>query len=248
MFDLHGRVAVVTGSSRGIGRAIAKALAAQGAKVVVNYVSNAGAAQEVVEEIRAAGGEAITVQADVSRMEDAQRLIDAALEAFGRLDILVNNAGIARDNLLVRMSEEEWDAVLNTNLKGAFHAMKAAARPMMRQRYGRIISISSVSGLAGNAGQANYSAAKAGIHGLTKAVARELASRNITVNAVAPGFVETDLTAGLPEELKAKAIEYTLLGRMGKPEEIAAAVVFLASDEAGFITGQVLAVDGGLAL
>ncbi|MBC7243212.1 MAG: 3-oxoacyl-ACP reductase FabG, partial [Anaerolineae bacterium] len=189
MFDLHGRVAVVTGSSRGIGRAIAKALAAQGAKVVVNYVSNAGAAQEVVEEIRAAGGEAIAVQADVSRMEDAQRLIDAALEAFGRLDILVNNAGIARDNLLVRMSEEEWDAVLNTNLKGAFHAMKAAARPMMRQRYGRIISISSVSGLAGNAGQANYSAAKAGIHGLTKAVARELASRNITVNAVAPGFV-----------------------------------------------------------
>ena len=248
MFDLTDKVAVVTGSSRGIGRAIALSLADQGAKVVVNYVSNADAAQEVVDQIVEAGGAAILVRANVSDPEQAKALIDAAMNAYGQLDILVNNAGITRDGLLMRMSEEDWDAVLDTNLKGAFNCMKAAARPMMRHRYGRIISISSVSGIAGNAGQANYSAAKAGLHGLSKAISRELASRNITVNVVAPGFVETDLTADLPEALKEAGIERTPLGRMGNPADVAASVLFLASDEAGFITGQVLAVDGGLAL
>ena len=190
----------------------------------------------------------MAVQADVSKAEQAAALIDAAIGAYGRLDILVNNVGITRDTLILRMSEEDWDAVLNTNLKGAFHCMKAAIKPMMRQRYGRIISISSVSGLAGNAGQANYAAAKAGLIGLSKSVARELASRNITVNVIAPGLISTDLTAALPAELLAAGIQRTPLGRMGTPQEIAAAAVFLASEEAGFITGQVLVVDGGLAL
>lgn len=248
MFELNGKVAVVTGASRGIGRAIALALAGQGAVVVANYAHNSAAANDVVDGIRAAGGEAIAVQADVSIPSEAKALIESAIERFGHVDILINNAGITRDNLLIRMSEEEWDAVLNTNLKGAFNTIKAAARPMMRQRAGRIINIASVAGLSGNAGQANYSAAKAGLIGLTKTAARELASRNITANAIAPGFVETDLTAPLPENLKAKALDYTLLHRMGRPEEIAAAVVFLASEEAGFITGQVLVVDGGIAL
>jgi len=248
MLDLTDKVAVITGSSRGIGRAIALSLAAQGAKVVVNYVSNAEAAQEVVGRIIETGGEAIAVQANVSDPNQAKALIDTALDTYGQIDILVNNAGITRDRLLLRMSEADWDAVLDTNLKGAFNCMKAAAKPMMRQRCGRIISISSVSGLVGNAGQSNYSAAKAGLLGLSKAVARELATRNITVNVVAPGFIETDLTAGLPDELKAAGVERTLLGRMGTTEDIAAAVVFLASDEASFITGQVLTVDGGLAL
>jgi 3-oxoacyl-[acyl-carrier protein] reductase len=248
MFDLTGNVAVVTGSSRGIGRAIAIALARQGAKVVVNYVSNPAAAEAVVEQITSAGGEACAIQADVSDPEQARRLIDATLAAYGQLDILVNNAGITRDGLLLRMSENDWDVVLDTNLKGAFNCMKAAAKPMMRARRGRIISISSVSGIAGNAGQANYSAAKAGLHGLTKAVARELGSRQITVNAVAPGFVATDLTAHLDEKLLAAGVEHTVLGRMGHVDDIAAAVLFLASDEASFITGQIIAVDGGLAL
>lgn len=248
MFDLSGKVAVVTGSSRGIGRSIAFTLAGQGASVVVNYVSDAVSAESLVEEIRNAGGNAIAFQANVSIADQAAGLIESAVKTFSRLDILINNAGITRDTLLMRMSEEDWDAVLETNLKGAFHCMKAATRPMIRQRSGRIISISSVSGIAGNAGQANYSAAKAGLHGLTKAVARELASRNITVNAIAPGFVETDLTSRLSEDLLALARERTLLGRLGKPEDIAATVAFLASDEAGFITGQVLVVDGGLAL
>jgi len=248
MFDLTDKVALVTGSSRGIGRAIALTLAAQGAKVVVNYVSNADAAQEVVDQIVEGGGEAISVGANVSDSQQAKALVEATTEAFGQLDILVNNAGITRDGLLIRMSEEDWDAVIDTNLKGAFNCMKAAAKPMMRRRYGRIISISSVSGIAGNAGQANYSAAKAGLHGLSKAISRELASRNITVNVVAPGFVETDLTADLSEDLIAAGIEHTPLGRIGNPADIAASVLFLASDEAGFITGQILAVDGGLAL
>lgn len=248
MFDLTGKVAVVTGSSRGIGRAIALTLARQGAKVVINYVSNPDAAGEVVNQIRAAGGEACAIQANVSDPEQAKSLIEEALAAYGQIDILVNNAGITRDGLLLRMSENDWDAVLDTNLKGAFNCMKAAAKPMMRARRGRMISISSVSGIAGNAGQANYSAAKAGLHGLSKAVARELGSRGITANVVAPGFVATDLTAELGEKMLDAAVEHTLLGRLGHVDDIASAVLFLASDEASFITGQIIAVDGGLAL
>jgi 3-oxoacyl-[acyl-carrier protein] reductase len=248
MFELTDRVAVVTGASRGIGRAIALSLVSQGARVVVNYASNEEAARQVIEQICAAGGQAVAVRGNVSHAEQARAVIDAAMTQFGRLDILVNNAGITRDGLLLRMSEEDWDAVLDTNLKGAFNCMKAAAKPMMKARYGRIVSISSVSGIAGNAGQANYSAAKAGLHGLTKAVARELGSRGITVNAIAPGFVDTDLTATLPSELKAAGVARTVLGRLGDTRDIAAAVSFLVSQEAGFITGQVLAVDGGLVL
>jgi 3-oxoacyl-[acyl-carrier protein] reductase len=246
--SLGGKVAVVTGASRGIGRAIALRLAAGGARVVVNYRSNGDAAAEVVEQIRAAGGEAVAFQADVSRPDQAQALLDAAKDAFGRVDILVNNAGTTRDTLLMRMSDEDWDVVLDTNLKGAFNCIRAATKTMMRQRYGRIVNISSVAGLVGNAGQANYASAKAGLIGLTKTVAKELGSRNITCNAVAPGFVPTDLTASLPQELIKVAVERTPLGRLGTPEDMAEAVAFLASDAAGFVTGQVLAVDGGLAL
>jgi len=245
---LKDKVAVITGSSRGIGRAIALKLAGLGAKVVVNYRTNAEAAQEVVEAIQAQGGQAIAVQADVGDAEDAKRLIKAAQTTYGGLDILVNNAGTTRDTLLARMSEEDWNLVINTNLKGTFNCTKAAMRPMMRQRHGRIVNITSVAGLTGNPGQANYSAAKAGLVGFTKAVAKEVGSRNITVNAVAPGYIPTDLTASLPQELVEKAIEMTPLGRAGMPEDIANAVAFLVSDEASYITGVVLRVDGGLAM
>jgi 3-oxoacyl-[acyl-carrier protein] reductase len=246
--DLVGKVAVVTGSSRGIGRAIALRLAQDGAKVVVNYRSDEQAANEVVEQIRSGGGEAVAVQGDVSQVAEAQALIDAAKDAFDRVDILVNNAGTTRDTLLMRMSEDDWDIVIDTNLKGTFNCIKAASRQMMRQRYGRIVNVTSVAGISGNAGQANYASAKAGLIGLTKTVAKELGGRQITCNAIAPGLVATDLTADLPQALVDQAIDRTPLGRTGTPEDMAAAVAFLASDEAGYITGQVLAVDGGLAI
>jgi 3-oxoacyl-[acyl-carrier protein] reductase len=246
--QFQDRVAVVTGASRGIGRGIAVRLAAGGARLVVNYRGNAAAADQVVAEIQAAGGQAIAVQADVSRPAQAQALVDAALKAFGRVDILVNNAGTTRDTLLMRMSEEDWDVVVDTNLKGTFNCIKAVARQMMRQRYGRIVNITSVAGIGGNAGQANYSAAKAGIIGLTKTVAKELGSRGVTCNAVAPGLVLTDLTASLPAELTQLAIDRAPLSRLGTVEDVAAAAAFLASDDASFVTGQVLAVDGGLAI
>ena len=245
---LEDKVAVVTGASRGIGRAIALELARRGACVVVNYNRSGEAAADVVTGIEAAGGQAIAVQADVSDFEQATGLIQAALDRFGRLDILVNNAGTTRDQLLMLMKEGDWDDVLRINLKSVFNCCKAAARPMVRQRQGRIINISSVSGIAGQGGQTNYAASKAGIIGFTKSLAKELGPRSITVNAVAPGFIPTDLTADLSEELKQKAVEATPLRRMGRPEEIAYAVAFLASDEAAFITGEVLTVDGGLVM
>ncbi|MCR4407520.1 MAG: 3-oxoacyl-[acyl-carrier-protein] reductase [Anaerolineae bacterium] len=248
MADLQGKVAVVTGSSRGIGRAIALELARRGAKVIVNYHHNQAAATEVVDRIKAGGGEAIAVQADVSVSDEAQALIKTTLEAYGRLDILVNNAGTTRDTLIAVMKEADWDVVINTNLKGAFNCCKAAVRPMMRQHYGRIVNITSVAGLAGNPGQANYAAAKAGLIGFTKSLAKELGPRNITVNAVAPGYVPTDLTADLPPDLVQKGLDMTPLGRAGTPEDIAYAVAFLVSDEASYITGQVLSVDGGLVM
>jgi 3-oxoacyl-[acyl-carrier protein] reductase len=245
---LTDRVAIVTGGSRGIGRAIALRLAQDGARLVVNYCNSAAAANEVVEQIRASGGVAMAVQADVRLVAQAETLIDAAKKAFGQIDILVNNAGTTRDTLIMRMSEEDWDVVIDTNLKGTFNCIKAVSRQMIRQRYGRIVNITSVAGLGGNAGQANYASAKAGLIGLTKTVAKELGSRGITCNAVAPGFVPTDLTASMPEDLVRLAVERTPLGRMGTPEDMAAAVAFLVCEDADFITGQVLAVDGGLAI
>lgn len=246
--DLSGKVVLVTGASRGIGRATAVALAGAGAAVVVNYRGGAEAAQEVAQEIEAAGGRATTVQADVSVAADVERLIKATTDTYGSLHILVNNAGIARDNLLLRMKDDEWDAVLNTNLRAAYLLTKAVLRPMMRARWGRIISITSVVGLAGNAGQANYASAKAGLIGFTKSVAREMAARGITANAVAPGFIETDMVANLGENLREGVLGQIPLGRMGQPRDVAQAIVFLASDAAGYITGQTLAVDGGMTM
>jgi len=246
--SLEGRIALVTGASRGIGKAIALELARRGAAVAVNYHNSASAAEEVVQQINSAGGRASAFQADVSSLKQAQDLVKATLDALGGLDILVNNAGITRDNLIMMLSEEDWDIVQDTNLKSTFNCSKAAVRHMIRKRYGRIISITSVAGEMGNPGQTNYAASKAGQIGFTKALARELASRQITVNAVAPGFVLTALTQDLSDELKDAILKATPLGRMGTPEEIAYAVAFLASDEASYITGQVLAVDGGMVM
>ena len=248
MADLNGKVALVTGSSRGIGRAIAIELGTRGCRVVVNYHANEEAAQQVAAVIREHGSEALVVGADVSVSADVQRLVDATVTAFGGLDILVNNAGITRDGLSLRMSEADWDAVLDTNLKSAFLCCKAVQRVMLRKRYGRIVNLGSVSGLIGNAAQVNYSSAKAGLVGMTKALARELAPRNITVNLVAPGYVVTDMTANLSPELVEKAIGNIPLQRLAQPEDIARAVAFLASDDAAYITGQVLSVDGGMAM
>ncbi|MGZ4031656.1 MAG: 3-oxoacyl-[acyl-carrier-protein] reductase [Tumebacillaceae bacterium] len=245
---LTEKVALVTGGSRGIGRAICLELAAQGAKVVVNYAGSQGAAEETVALIKQNGGDAISVQGDVASSADAEAMVAATIEAFGRIDILVNNAGITRDNLLMRMKEEDWDAVINTNLKGVFNCTKAVTRPMMKQRFGRIVNITSVVGIVGNPGQANYVSAKAGVIGLTKSNAKELASRNITVNAVAPGYIETDMTGQLGEEVKTKLFETIPLARLGRPEDIANVVAFLASDKATYMTGQVLNVDGGMVM
>lgn len=245
---LQGKIALVTGASRGIGRAIAQELAARGASVVVNYHSNAAAAAEVVETIEENGGTATAVQADVSDFKAAQDLVKATIDAYGQIDILVNNAGTTQDTLLLMMKEDQWDRVIDTNLKSVFSCCKAAARPMVRRKQGgRIINISSVSGIVGQAGQANYAASKAGIIGFTKSLAKELGSRNITVNAVAPGFVLTDLTSSLPDELVEQSLAYIPLGRWGELEEVANVVAFLASDQSSYITGQTISVDGGIA-
>jgi 3-oxoacyl-[acyl-carrier protein] reductase len=248
MIDLTGKTALVTGGSRGIGKAIVLRLATQGADVAFSYRGNQAAAEATAAEVGALGRKALAVQADAKEQEGAEALVKTVLEAFGRIDILVNNAGITRDDLIMRMKPEDWTDVLETNLFGAFYALKACTRPMLKARGGRIVNITSVSGQAGQMGQANYSSAKAGLIGLTKAAARELASRGITVNAVAPGFVLTELTQDLPDALKEEITNRTPLGRFGTTEEIANAVAFLASDEAAYITGQVLAVDGGLVM
>ena len=245
---LKDKVALVTGASRGIGREIAQTLAAYGASVIVNYNGSKDRADEVVEMISAAGGKAIAVKADVAKAEEIARLFEEAQAAFGRIDILVNNAGITRDNLILKMSEEEYDTVLDTNLKGAFLCMKHAAKIMLRQKNGRIINISSISGIAGNAGQANYCAAKAGLIGLTKSLAKELGSRGITVNAVAPGFSETEMTEKLSEQVKEGMLAQIPLKRAGSVKDIAEAVAFLASERAAYITGQTLSVNGGMAM
>jgi len=243
---LTGKTALVTGASRGIGRAIALKLAEAGANIVVNYAGSEGAASETVAQVKALGRDAIMVRANVSDSEEVNEMFKTALEHFGSLDILVNNAGITRDNLLMRMKEEEWDAVIDTNLKGVFNCLKAATRPMMKQRSGKIINITSVVGVLGNPGQANYVAAQAGVIGLTQTAAKELATRGITVNAVAPGFIDTEMTAVLPEDVKAGLIGQIPLGRLGQTEDIANVVVFLASDAANYLTGQTLHVDGGM--
>ncbi|MEC2073071.1 3-oxoacyl-[acyl-carrier-protein] reductase [Alkalihalophilus marmarensis] len=245
---LQGKVAVVTGASRGIGRAIALELAKNGANIVVNYAGSVAKAEEVVASCKELGVDALAVQADVANSESVQAMIKESIEAFGRVDILVNNAGITRDNLLMRMKEDDWDAVIDTNLKGVFNCSKAVTRQMMKQRYGRIINVASVVGILGNAGQANYVAAKAGVIGLTKTMARELANRNILVNAVAPGFITTDMTDELTEDMKAVMLGQIPLGALGKPEHIASVVRFLASDDAAYMTGQTLNVDGGMVM
>jgi 3-oxoacyl-[acyl-carrier protein] reductase len=249
MFDLTGKTALITGGSRGLGRAIALAFARQGADVAINYRGNAEAATAVVDEIRALGRRAIAIQGDTAGGRDAcEAIVKAALDEFGSIDILVNNAGITRDNLLMRMDADEWDAVIGTNLSGPFWMTRAVARPMLKARAGRIINMSSAAGRMGNAGQANYAAAKAGLIGLTKTTARELASRGITCNAIAPGLIETDLTADLPEAATDALRSLTPLGYVGSVDDVAAAAVYLASDEARYVTGQVIGVDGGIVM
>ena len=245
---MSARVALVTGASRGIGRAIAEELATAGHRVAINYVRAKDEAAAVVEEIRAAGGEAVAVGADVGTDEGVAELFGAVAESLGPVEILVNNAGIVRDNLLLRMSPDDWDAVIETNLRSVFLCTKTALRPMLKARWGRIISVTSVSGLSGNPGQANYAAAKAGIVGFTKSIAKEVGSRGITVNAVAPGFIETDMTAAIEDASRDTARDQITLGRFGTPQEVSAAVGYLASEQAAYVTGQVLVVDGGLAI
>lgn len=242
------QTAIVTGGSRGIGRAVAARLAKDGMNLVINYRGNSAAAEETERLCRELGAEVLLVQGDVSRAEDCEKLAAQAKEAFGRVDVLVNNAGITRDGLLARMTEEDFRAVLDVNLVGPWNMMKAVNRIMMKQRYGRIVNLSSVTGLMGNMGQTNYAAAKAGILGMTKSYAREVASRGITVNAVAPGFIDTDMTEAMPEGAKDKIVTGIPMGRTGKPEDVAEAVAFLASEQAGYITGEVLRVDGGMAM
>lgn len=245
---LTDKIALVTGGSRGIGAAIAKALAKEGAAVVINYNGSGERAKAVAEEIKVSGGKAEIYQCNVADFDACGEMIKTLIQKYGRIDILVNNAGITKDGLLVKMTEEDFDAVINTNLKGAFHTIRHMSRYFLKQKSGKIINISSVSGIMGNAGQANYSASKAGIIGLTKSAARELASRGINVNAIAPGFIATDMTDSMPKEAREKMIEKIPLNRIGEPEEIADLAVFLASDKADYITGQVFAVDGGMTI
>ena len=245
---LDGKTALVTGASRGIGRAVALRLAEEGARVAINYAGNVKAAEEVKASIEAAGGTAILCQADIADSAAVEAMVAAVVKEFGTIDILVNNAGITRDTLLMRMKDEDFAKVLDTNLKGVFYCTKAVSKLMMKKRAGRIVNMASVVGLVGNAGQTNYAAAKAGVIGFSKSAAKELASRGITVNVVAPGFIGTDMTAGLPESVKEKMLTDIPLGRMGEPEDVANAVLFLASDQASYITGQVVNVDGGMVM
>ncbi|MEH7440989.1 3-oxoacyl-[acyl-carrier-protein] reductase [Bacillus sp. JJ1122] len=245
---LEGKVALVTGASRGIGREIAYELAREGASVAVNYAGSEAKALALVDEIKAMGREAFAIQSDVSNSDSVNEMVKETVERFGKLDILVNNAGITKDNLLMRMKESEWDDVININLKGVFLCTKAVTRQMMKQRSGRIINISSIVGVSGNAGQANYVAAKSGVIGLTKTAAKELSSRGITVNAIAPGFITTDMTDKLNEEVKAEMLKQIPLARFGEPKDIARAVVFLASEDSNYMTGQTLHIDGGMVM
>lgn len=248
MMTLQGKVALVTGASRGIGREVALKLAEAGASVAINYAGNTAKAEEVVHLIKEMGGNAASYQCNVADAEAVQGMVKEVISSFGRLDILVNNAGLTKDTLILRMKEEDWDQVINTNLKGVFNTTKAVTRQMMKQKNGRIINMASVVGLIGNAGQANYVASKAGVIGLTKSTARELAARNITVNAVAPGFISTDMTDALSEEVQEAMLTQIPLGRMGNPEDVAMVVKFLASDDSRYMTGQVLCVDGGMVM